>query len=88
MKTRICNAGKGRHDERKATVEWETRQLGIMDWITNDVDWMTGEWHPHAEASHGITDRKIDSKYKSKYKRATLWNYETNISGGCSSCFA
>lgn len=35
-KTRICNAGKGRHDERKATVEWETRQLGIMDWITND----------------------------------------------------
>lgn len=45
-KTRICNAGKGRHDERKATVEWETRQFGIMDWITNDVDWMTGEWHP------------------------------------------
>ena len=44
-KTRICNAGKGRHDERKATVKWETRQLGIMDWITNDVDWMTGEWH-------------------------------------------
>ena len=27
-------------------------------------------------------------KYKSKYKRATLWNYETNNSGGCSSCFA
>ena len=45
-KTRICNAGQGRHDERKATVKWETRQLGIMDWITNDVDWMTGEWHP------------------------------------------
>lgn len=33
-------------EARKATVEWETRQLGIMDWITNDVDWMTGEWHP------------------------------------------
>ena len=31
---------------REATVAWETRQLGIMDWITNDVDWMTGEWHP------------------------------------------
>ena len=35
-----------------------------------------------------VEDRKIDSKYKSKYKRATLWNYETNNSGGCSSCFA
>lgn len=28
-----------------ATVEWETRQLGIMDWITNDMDWLTGEHH-------------------------------------------
>ena len=27
------------------TIAWETRQLGIMDWITNDVDWMTGEHH-------------------------------------------
>jgi L-rhamnose mutarotase len=27
------------------TVAWETRQLEIMDWITNDVDWMTGEHH-------------------------------------------
>lgn len=33
-------------EAREATVAWETRQLGIMDWITNDVDWMTGEWHP------------------------------------------
>ena len=32
--------------DREATVAWETRQLVIMDWITNDVDWMTGEWHP------------------------------------------
>lgn len=32
-------------EDRKATIEWETRQLGIMDWITNDVDWMTGEHH-------------------------------------------
>lgn len=31
--------------EHEATVAWETRQLGIMDWITNDVDWMTGEVH-------------------------------------------
>lgn len=28
------------------TVAWETRQLEIMDWITNDVDWLTGEHHP------------------------------------------
>ena len=33
-------------EAREATVAWENRQLGIMDWITNDVDWMTGEWHP------------------------------------------
>ena len=31
---------------REATIAWETRQLGIMDWITNDVDWMTKEVHP------------------------------------------
>lgn len=28
------------------TVAWETRQLEIMDWITNDVDWLTHSWHP------------------------------------------
>lgn len=32
--------------ERQDTISWETRQLEIMDWITNDVDWMTGERHP------------------------------------------
>ena len=32
-------------EEHEATVEWETRQLGIMDWITNDCDWLTGEVH-------------------------------------------
>lgn len=31
---------KARHD-----VLVEARQLEIMDWITNDVDWMTGEHH-------------------------------------------
>lgn len=31
--------------QHEATVAWETRQLGIMDWITNDVDWLTGECH-------------------------------------------
>ncbi len=33
-------------DAHQATVEWETRQLEIMDWITNDVDWLTGQHHP------------------------------------------
>ena len=33
-------------EARETTVAWETRQLEIMDWITDDVDWMTGEWHP------------------------------------------
>lgn len=32
-------------EDRKDTIAWETRQLEIMDWITNDVDWMTGEHH-------------------------------------------
>ena len=31
--------------DRANTIAWETRQLEIMDWITNDVDWMTGEHH-------------------------------------------
>lgn len=29
-----------------ATVSWETRQLEIMDWITNDMDWLMGTYHP------------------------------------------
>ena len=32
-------------EEQKFTAEWETRQLEIMDWITNDVDWLTGAYH-------------------------------------------
>lgn len=32
-------------EERKATVAWETRMLEIMDWITDDVDWLTGLKH-------------------------------------------
>lgn len=31
--------------DREAAIAWETRQLQIMDWITNDMDWMTGEHH-------------------------------------------
>lgn len=34
-------------EERAATIAWETRQLEIMDWYTDDVDWITGEKHEH-----------------------------------------
>lgn len=32
-------------EEKASTIAWETRQLEIMDWLTDDVDWMTGETH-------------------------------------------
>lgn len=32
-------------EEKKSTIAWETRQLEIMDWLTDDVDWITGEKH-------------------------------------------
>lgn len=35
--------------ERAETAAWETRQLEIMDWLTDDVDWLTGEHHPAVE---------------------------------------
>ena len=35
-------------EEREHTIAWETRQLEIMDWITNDVDWMTKEHHANS----------------------------------------
>lgn len=31
--------------EKRDTIAWETRQLEIMDWLTDDVDWITGERH-------------------------------------------
>ncbi len=31
--------------ERASTIAWETRQLEIMDWLTDDVDWITHEHH-------------------------------------------
>lgn len=34
-------------EEKAATIAWETRQLEIMDWLTDDVDWITGEKHDH-----------------------------------------
>ena len=33
--------------ERRETIAWETRQLEIMDWLTDDVDWITGQTHEH-----------------------------------------
>ncbi len=31
--------------DRQADIAWETKMLEIMSWITNDVDWITGECH-------------------------------------------
>ena len=36
-------------EQKAATVAWETRQLEIMDWLTDDVDWLTGEKHAPVE---------------------------------------
>lgn len=36
-------------EEHAATVAWETRQLEIMDWLTDDMNWLTGEQHPPVE---------------------------------------
>ena len=33
--------------EKAADIAWETRQLEIMDWLTDDVDWITGAHHGH-----------------------------------------
>lgn len=34
-------------EERQNTILWENRMLEIMTWITDDVDWITGEHHEH-----------------------------------------
>jgi len=33
--------------DRQATIQWETKMLEIMDWYTDDVDWITGAHHKH-----------------------------------------
>ncbi len=33
--------------DRQADIAWETKMLEIMSWITDDVDWITHEHHPH-----------------------------------------
>ena len=58
METRFCGTpflckvlSDMEHDqtdeEKYETIQWEKQQLEIMDWITNDVDWITGERHPN-----------------------------------------
>lgn len=39
-------------EERASAIAWETRQLEIMDWLTDDVDWMTGEHHAPVRRIH------------------------------------
>ena len=34
-------------ETRQSAIAWETKMLEIMDWFTDDVDWITGERHPH-----------------------------------------
>lgn len=36
-------------EEKQSKIAWETRQLEIMDWLTDDVDWITGEKHDAIE---------------------------------------
>lgn len=33
--------------DRQATIDWETKMLEIMEWYTDDVDWITGMHHRH-----------------------------------------
>jgi len=33
--------------DRQDDIKWETKMLEIMSWITDDVDWITGEHHDH-----------------------------------------
>lgn len=35
--------------DRRDTIDWETHMLEIMSWCTDDVDWITGERHPHVQ---------------------------------------
>lgn len=34
-------------EEKEATIKWEKNMLNIMSWLTDDVDWITGEHHDH-----------------------------------------
>ena len=41
-----CMEKEETDEEKQASAAWERRQLEIMEWITNDVDGLTGEHHP------------------------------------------
>lgn len=32
-------------EDRQADIAWETKMLEIMSWLTDDVDWITGQCH-------------------------------------------
>ena len=32
-------------EEREDTIRWEKHMLDIMEWVTDDTDWITGEHH-------------------------------------------
>lgn len=34
-------------EARRYDIAWETKMLEIMSWITDDVDWITGQHHEH-----------------------------------------
>lgn len=34
-------------EDKANTIAWETKMLEIMSWMTDDVDWITGEHHEH-----------------------------------------
>ncbi len=34
-------------EEKRDTIAWETKMLEIMEWITDDVDWITDMHHSH-----------------------------------------
>ena len=36
-------------ESREETIRWETGMLEIVEWYTDDVDWITGEHHPHIQ---------------------------------------
>lgn len=36
-------------EERESTIAWEKKMLEIMSWLTNDVDWITGECHANIQ---------------------------------------
>ena len=58
---------------REATIAWETRQLGIMDWITNDVDWMTASTAGNATLSQ--SEDAHSGKYSVKVGGSpNIWN--------------